>query len=274
MIRRVGLIGTAGPAGSGSWLYDGDGNITRGVVGAVTTTYGYTGTPSYPTPGNWKPGEMLWTQAGSGTPAYYAYDGSGHTTGISTTTGISESLGYDSQGRLASVHYTNTAGSVALTTTQTYNASGLRSSYAVTTSVGPTVVSARSESFLYRDGQIGSVVVISNGVAYTDTFVYDQQGLPLELIHNPVGSVTRYWYVLDGHHNVIALTDSAGNVVNSYSYDAWGKPLTSSETVDQPYRYAGYWYDQELGWYWVQVRYYSPSLERWLQPDPSSRMAP
>jgi len=113
-------------------------------------------------------------------------------------------------------------------------------------------------------------VVISNGVAYTDTFVYDQQGQPLSLLHVLAGSSpARYWYVLDGHATVVALTDSAGNAVNSYTYDAWGKPLSVSETVTQPYRYASYWYDTELGWYWVQVRHYSPSLERWLQPDPS-----
>jgi len=39
--------------------------------------------------------------------------------------------------------------------------------------------------------------------------------------------------------------------------------------VTQPYRYTTYWYDQELGWYWVQVRHYSPGMERRLQPDPS-----
>ena len=39
--------------------------------------------------------------------------------------------------------------------------------------------------------------------------------------------------------------------------------------MPQRLRYAGYWYDQELGWYWVSVRSYDPSLKLWLQPDPS-----
>ena len=42
-----------------------------------------------------------------------------------------------------------------------------------------------------------------------------------------------------------------------------------SETVPQRLRYGGYWYDQELGWYWVRVRMYDPNLKRWLQLDPS-----
>src|SRR5216683_1652592 len=103
-------------------------------------------------------------------------------------------------------HYVQ--GAVALTATLGYNASGLRTSYAVTTSVGPTVIGTRSESFIYRDGQLGTEAVISNGVAYTDTFVYDQQGQPLELIHNPVGSAARYYYVHDGRGNIVALTDA------------------------------------------------------------------
>jgi len=261
------LTSAQGPgAATGSWAYDKDGNLTQAVSSGVTTTYGYTGTSGVAVPSTWKPGELLWTQAGSATPTVYGYDGSGHTTALSTTSGYSLTLGYDPQGRLAGVHLLQ--GAVQVTQTQTYNASGLRSSYAVTrTGVTPLTLSA---AFLYRDGQVGSLVSISNSVVTTDTFVYDQNGLPLELLHHLAGGATvRYWYVLDGHANVVALTDSSGNVVDSYSYDAWGKPLTTSETVTQPYRYASYWYDTELGWYWVQVRHYSPSLERWLQPDPS-----
>ena len=36
----------------------------------------------------------------------------------------------------------------------------------------------------------------------------------------PVGP--RYYYVYNGQGDVVALTDSSGNVVASYSYDAFG----------------------------------------------------
>ncbi len=262
------LTSTQGPgSATASWSYDKDGNILQAVSsGGVTTTYGYTGTSGVAVPTAWKPGELLWTQAGSAPPTVYGYDGSGHTTAISTTSGYSLTLGYDPQGRLGGVHALQ--GPVQVTQTQSYNASGLRSGYAVTrTGTAPLTL---SEAFIYRAGQVGSLVSISNSVVTTDTFVYDQRGLPLALIHSPAGGTpARYWYVLDGHATVVALTDSAGNVVDSYSYDAWGKPLSVNEQVTQPYRYASYWYDTELGWYWVQVRHYSPSLQRWLQPDPS-----
>ena len=39
--------------------------------------------------------------------------------------------------------------------------------------------------------------------------------------------------------------------------------------MPQQLRYAGYWYDNELAWYWLTVRSYDPALERFLEPDPS-----
>ncbi len=70
---------------------------------------------------------------------------------------------------------------------------------------------------------------------------------------------------------MVALTDAGGSVVDRYGYGVWGSLVSSSEAVPQRLRYAGYWYDAELGWYWASVRYYSPSIKRWLQPDPSQQ---
>ena len=110
---------------------------------------------------------------------------------------------------------------------------------------------------------------VTGTTTYTDTYLYTQDGLPLELLRQLNGTTSRYWYVLDGRGNVVALTDSTGNVVDRYSYDVWGQPTSVSESVPQRLRYAGYWYDQELSWYWVGVRLYDPGLKSWLQPDPS-----
>lgn len=81
----------------------------------------------------------------------------------------------------------------------------------------------------------------------------------------------RYWYVLDGQANVVALTDVSGHVVDRYAYDLWGERLAdgTSESVPQQLRYRGYWFDSELGWYWVSVRSYDPE-GRWMQPDPAA----
>jgi len=61
-----------------------------------------------------------------------------------------------------------------------------------------------------------------------------------------------------------------GTVVDRYTYDAWGEQVGRyAEGVQQQLRYRGYWYDSELGWYWLGMRHYDPEELRYLQPDPS-----
>ena len=151
----------------------------------------------------------------------------------------------------------------------TFNAAGLRAGYMVTPygASQPTL----NEQFTYRGGQLAQTVTISGTTTYTDTYVYSQHGMPLELLRTTNGTTNRYWYERDGLGNVVELTDASGTVVDQYTYDLWGKPTTVSESVPQRLRYQGYWYDNELGWYWLSYRAYDPTLERFLQPDPSEQ---
>ncbi len=64
----------------------------------------------------------------------------------------------------------------------------------------------------------------------------------------------------------MALTDDLGNVVDQSVYDLWGEPTYVAEGVPRQLRYAGYWYDNGLGWYWLTTRAYDPKIERFLQP--------
>ena len=52
-----------------------------------------------------------------------------------------------------------------------------------------------------------------------------------------------YYYLVNHHGDVIALTDDDKNVVASYTYDAWGNILSQSGieklAEENPYRYAG-----------------------------------
>ena len=117
----------------------------------------------------------------------------------------------------------------------------------------------------------------------TETFVYRQDGVPLELLYTPAkNNITqRYWYETDAHGSVVALTDASGQVVQRYVYGPWGDliPLLSGpELVPQPLLYRGYVYDRELtghgeasGWYWLSVRSYDPNIGRFIQPDPSEQ---
>ncbi|AST06222.1 hypothetical protein AF2641_04685 [Anoxybacillus flavithermus] len=79
-----------------------------------------------------------------------------------------------------------------------------------------------------------------------------------------------YFYHYNAHGDVIALTDAQGNVVARYEYDTWGKLLSKSgEMADEnPYRYAGYQYDEETGLYYLIARYYHPTHGVFLSMDP------
>ena len=61
----------------------------------------------------------------------------------------------------------------------------------------------------------------------------------------------------------MALINSEENTVNRYTYDAFGVILTSTETVENPFTYAGYWYDSETGLYYLMARYYNPKRKKY-----------
>ncbi|SFD61059.1 DNRLRE domain-containing protein [Bacillus sp. UNCCL81] len=80
-----------------------------------------------------------------------------------------------------------------------------------------------------------------------------------------------FYYHYNSHRDVIALTNQTGQIVASYEYDAWGNPLKTEETIevkDNPYRFAGYQYDVDTGYYYLIARYYHPKQGVFLSLDP------
>ena len=66
----------------------------------------------------------------------------------------------------------------------------------------------------------------------------------------------------------------------TYKYDLWGKPIgiynASGATISQtaanvaaynPFRYRGYLYDADTGFYYLKTRYYDPELGRFINAD-------
>ncbi|MEO7020734.1 MAG: RHS repeat-associated core domain-containing protein, partial [Ktedonobacteraceae bacterium] len=111
------------------------------------------------------------------------------------------------------------------------------------------------------------------------TFTYENSGRPASVVLGNPATGNRYYYVYNGHGDVVALTDSSGTPKASYTYDAFGILLSSSETLEgwsNPYRYDGadlVRYDSETGLYWMSVRAYDPTLGRFISHDPLGRLA-
>ena len=69
--------------------------------------------------------------------------------------------------------------------------------------------------------------------------------------------------------DVTEIYDTEGEIVGSYQYDAWGNIISQSGSMagSNPFRYRGYYYDAETGFYYLQNRYYDPEIRRFINAD-------
>ena len=73
--------------------------------------------------------------------------------------------------------------------------------------------------------------------------------------------------------HIVKLIDKTGSTVVEYTYDTWGKLLSTTGSLaatfgaEQPFRYRGYVYDEETGFYYLQSRYYNPEVGRFISAD-------
>ena len=108
-----------------------------------------------------------------------------------------------------------------------------------------------------------------SSLTLTTYFYYDSDG---ELTGFEYGG-NDYYYVKNLQNDIIGILDSSGNLVVEYEYDAWGKllsitgSLAATVGVANPFRYRSYYYDNESGLYYLQSRYYSPDLMRFISVD-------
>ncbi|MCU0293550.1 MAG: hypothetical protein MUF10_16440, partial [Thermoanaerobaculaceae bacterium] len=74
----------------------------------------------------------------------------------------------------------------------------------------------------------------------------------------------------DGLGSVVRLTDSNGNVVHSYQYDAWGniEAETGAPVDGVQYTFTGREWDPETGLYYYRARYLDPKVGRFISEDP------
>lgn len=75
------------------------------------------------------------------------------------------------------------------------------------------------------------------------------------------------YYLHDGQRSVRALTDSSGNITDSYNYDAFGEIYQQAGSSSNSYLYTGQQHDPATGLYSLRSRYYNPSSGRFLSRD-------
>ena len=142
----------------------------------------------------------------------------------------------------------------------TYDENGIRTS---------KTVNGVTTYYNTKDGVILSQTDGTN----TLYFQYDTNGIPLGLIWNG----TQYFYLTNQMGDVISITDAQGVEIIIYEYDEWGKTYLAdsfgnNDLYEQlvnlnPIRYRGYYLDNETGYYYLQSRYYDPSICRFINAD-------
>lgn len=218
----------AAPGGASTWAYDPAGNRTTQVAGGVTTSYAYNAA------------NQLCATSTSGTPSCsaptYSYDANGNQT---VAPGVS-ALAYNPLDQ-------NTSRTV----------SGATTSYSYADMDQTERVSAAGTNLA---SSILGLSATSAGTYYTRD---NAGGLVGQRI-----SGANYYFLVDGLGSVAKIIDGSGNVVRTYTYDAWGKTTVGAGSVDSAFRYAGGYFDAAGGLYKFGARYYDPTIGRWTQEDP------
>jgi len=157
----------------------------------------------------------------------------------------------------------------------TYNADGIRTS--------KTDMNGVTHEYILNGSQIVAEKWTQNGVEHMMVFLYDENGAPVGLRYrNSTYSqnvIDYYLYEKNLQGDIIGIFTETGTKICTYKYDAWGNVTTQFHSFTDahmliiqgnPFRYRGYYYDTETGYYYLQSRYYVPQWGRFLTADDAS----
>ena len=120
-----------------------------------------------------------------------------------------------------------------------------------------------------------SSIVIEKHKDYMLYFLRDDSNNLLGFTYN----TDTYYYKKNAFDDIIGIYDSNYKEVCTYNYDAYGNILsikdssgkditdTSNVAIINPFRYRSYYYDTETNLYYLNSRYYSPSMGRFINCD-------
>ncbi len=108
-------------------------------------------------------------------------------------------------------------------------------------------------------------------------YQYDASGAIIGFTYYPSsGTASQYFFGKNAQGDVLCIYDASGVLMAGYAYDAWGACTVAYDhsIIDvadiNPIRYRSYYYDTETGWYYLQSRYYDPTVGRFISPDDPS----
>jgi RHS repeat-associated protein len=81
-------------------------------------------------------------------------------------------------------------------------------------------------------------------------------------------SATTSYYHANGLGSVTSLSNTAGTLAQTYTFDSVGKQTASTGSLINPFQYTGRESDHETGLYYYRARYYDQGSGRFLSEDP------
>jgi len=225
-----------GVYGSMVYTYDNVGNRKTRTVDGATGTYVY------------QPGKNRLSEITGTNPVTFAHDANGNTTGYGSRT-----LVYNQNNRLIRVE-----DGASILGEYTYNALGQR----MTKNVNGVVT-----VFHYDfDGNI----IAESGSDGTFKKEYLYVGSNRLAMVDAVNNIL-YHYQNNNLGTPLLMTDSQGVVVWDAEYKPFGEANISSDwQVENNFRFAGQYFDQESELHYNYLRYYDPTIGRYLKTDPIS----
>ena len=186
-----------------------------------------------------------------GSPVSFSYDGKGNLTSDGTN-----GYCYDSENRLTGAGSPRTA--PRLRGLPMIRSGGCR-----------TYSSGGSNSFAY-DG-VNMLAEYDGSGMLQRRYVFGPGTDEPIVQYEGSGTADRRWLYADERGSVMAIADASGNVIATNAYDEYGNPPLdgSGHNLNSGrFQYTGQAWLPELGLYYYKARLYSPTLGRFLQPDP------
>ena len=218
-----------------TYAYDAYNNLTRKSGTGGTTTFKYDA----------KDKTRLTSVLNGSDEKYFSYDASGNITTYKGETKNSPQNLYWSRGNKLK------SGRIGLYFEYEYDANNIRYKKTVN----------NDETVYYYNGT--TLISERTGNDYI-RYLYDESGI-CGMTFNGMP----YYFEKNIMGDVMRVYDQKGVKVAEFTYDSYGN--ICSETGDMAYyvkiRYRGYYYDNETGFYYLQSRYYDPSIGRFISAD-------
>ena len=127
----------------------------------------------------------------------------------------------------------------------------------------------------------GNILISEYSDTETIVYIYDVDGSPIGFRYRLSTYADdvwdTYWYAKDVQGDITEIYSSAGVKLIHYGYDAWGNTTVTysnggatTSAVKNNLTYRGYYYDSNLGLYYLQSRYYDPCICRFVNADDSA----